>query len=152
MIRTRYLGLFALTLAVVVPIRPVGAAEPPLRHQHVRAALHELREARNELRNARGDFGGHRDKALRAIDDAEGSLKAMMRAWGEDFRGIDRNPDFYRRHRDFPRLRQTVEDLRSARDELRSARGDNDDLRFRAVRDVDYAVEQIGLVLKFAGR
>src|SRR5688572_13498968 len=50
-----------------------GACTPP----------HELRETRGELRNAREDFGGHRDKALRATDDAIASLKLLLRIKGD---------------------------------------------------------------------
>jgi hypothetical protein len=39
-------------------------------HPHIRAAIHELEEAKKELQSAAHDFGGHRVEAIEAIDNA----------------------------------------------------------------------------------
>jgi hypothetical protein len=113
------------------------------RHPRLHAALAELREARRELRDCRDDFGGRRDKALAAIDDAVASLKGVLRVKGDDFRGLDRTPDYYKQFGNFPRCRAAIKDLREAREELRDAKADFGDLRERALRDVDLAIAQL---------
>jgi hypothetical protein len=58
-------GLAAAVLAVTT--RSANAAE---KHPHIRAALKELKEARVELKEGDKIFGGHREKALKAVDEA----------------------------------------------------------------------------------
>ena len=48
--------------------KSAAAQEHP--HHHLHHALWELRDARKELKEAKHDFGGHREKAIVAIDDA----------------------------------------------------------------------------------
>jgi hypothetical protein len=71
----------ALTLAFThtAPAAPNAAASPAEPHPHIRAAIHELREARNELKTAAHDFGGHRDEALEATDKAIRELEACLK-------------------------------------------------------------------------
>jgi hypothetical protein len=47
-------------------------AEP---HPHLAAAITELQAAREELRTAAHDFGGHRSKAIKAVDNAIKQLR-----------------------------------------------------------------------------
>ncbi len=47
-------------------------------HPHIRAAIHELQEARHELETAAHDFGGHRKEAIEAIDNAIRQLKQAL--------------------------------------------------------------------------
>jgi acyl-CoA reductase-like NAD-dependent aldehyde dehydrogenase len=54
-------------------------ASPAERHPHIRAALHELREARGELKKAAHDFGGHRDEAVEATDKAIRQLEECLK-------------------------------------------------------------------------
>jgi|ERR1700730_3168496 len=54
-------------------------ASPAERHPHIRAALHELREARAELKAAAHDFGGHRDEAVEATDKAIRQLEECLK-------------------------------------------------------------------------
>ena len=49
------------------------------RHPHIRAAIHELREAREELKEAAHDFGGHRKEALEAVDAAIKQLELALK-------------------------------------------------------------------------
>lgn len=55
---------------------PANPAEP---HPHIRAALHELREAQSELKRAAHDFGGHREEALEATDKAIHQLEECLK-------------------------------------------------------------------------
>ena len=48
--------------------------------RHLLAALHEMREARTELREAKHDFGGHRDKAIKALDYAAEQVETALKS------------------------------------------------------------------------
>ncbi len=48
------------------------------RHPHIRAAIHELEEAKHELQTAAHDFGGHRVEAIEAIDNALKQLRQAL--------------------------------------------------------------------------
>ena len=67
--------LFALPALVILGLftfamfQPSADAQPGKRwHMHI--AVDELREARKELKESAHDFGGHREKAILAIDEA----------------------------------------------------------------------------------
>jgi hypothetical protein len=45
---------------------------------HLHAALHELKQARHELKEAKHDYGGHREKALEAVDHAIHQLEKAV--------------------------------------------------------------------------
>jgi hypothetical protein len=65
--------LFALPVVVVLGLitflSPFAGAQPGKRW-HMQIAVEELREARKGLKESRHDFGGHREKAIFAIDEA----------------------------------------------------------------------------------
>jgi hypothetical protein len=64
---------FAAAMALVaLPGNAQSTPGAPQHHHpsHMHAALHELKEARHELKEAKHDFGGHREKALKAVDHA----------------------------------------------------------------------------------
>ena len=91
---------------------------------------------------------GLKGQALAAIDDAAKSIKVILGVRGDAFRGLDRNPDYYKRYKDRPRLRSALHDLREARRELESAKADFGDLRERAVDDLDVATGSIVVLLR----
>ncbi len=69
----RNLGL-ALLLAATVALGFLGgraAADQP----HMRSALERLRAARGELAITERNKGGHRERALRFVDDAIGQVE-----------------------------------------------------------------------------
>jgi hypothetical protein len=66
----------------------------------------------------------------------------------DDFRGVDRNADYYTRYKDKPRLRAAVAVLRDARDELRAAKDDYGDLKETALDDIDIAVGDILVLIR----
>ena len=49
------------------------------RHPHLRAAMRELDGAREELRTAPHDFGGHREAAMRALDEAHHQIEECLK-------------------------------------------------------------------------
>ena len=48
------------------------------RHPHIRGAIRELQEAKRELQTADHDFGGHREEALKACDEAIRQLREAL--------------------------------------------------------------------------
>jgi hypothetical protein len=58
--------LGAFTFVMMQPAADAQAA----RRWHMHIALDELKEAHKELKTAPHNFGGHREKALLAIDEA----------------------------------------------------------------------------------
>lgn len=79
---TVVLGLLSATPAVMSAAPPQGKKaekhEKNERHPHIRAAIHELEEAKKELQAADHDFGGHRVEAIEAIDNALKQLRQAL--------------------------------------------------------------------------
>ena len=72
-------GLVSLATTKSVAAPPAPARQEKKaegeHHPHIRAAIRELQEARHELETAAHDFGGHRVKAMQAIDNAIKQLR-----------------------------------------------------------------------------
>jgi len=63
--------LVALLLALAIPLLRTAKAKPaPAEHPEYRDAVNDLRNARKHLEKADNDGYGHRDRAMRAIDNA----------------------------------------------------------------------------------
>ncbi len=120
-------------------------------YPRLRASLQEMREARRALRDANDAWPrGYRERALQAIDDAIGSVRTILQVKDVDnFRGVDRNPDYYKRYRDHPQLRAALEDLRAGRAELMAARVDVANLKDQALDDIDVAIGDILTLLRY---
>ena len=67
----------ALPAAAAAP--HAGAAATPERHPEIREAIESLRHAREHLEHAAHDFGGHREEARRATDEAIRQLEICRR-------------------------------------------------------------------------
>lgn len=121
-----------------------ATAQKKVDHPQLRAALHEMREARNALKDAKDSWPpGYKERALEHIDDAIKTVRTILAV--EDvntFVGVDRNPDYYKRYKDHPRLRAALQDMRDARDELRASKVEGE-LRERGLDDIDVAVGDI---------
>ncbi len=91
--KTKIIGFFAALALIFTLTFPAGApAAPPTakgatatavsaapeRHPEIHAAIESLEHARMHLKEARHDFGGHREEALRATDEAIRQLKICM--------------------------------------------------------------------------
>jgi hypothetical protein len=90
--KTKIIGFFAalaliftLTFPAGAPAAPpaakgaVAATQPaPPPHPEIHAAINSLEHARMHLKEARHDFGGHREEALRATDEAIRQLKICL--------------------------------------------------------------------------
>jgi hypothetical protein len=143
------LSIAASVFGFVLCVAPSGAAGAP-RHAHLHHSLRELREARTELKEAAHDFGGHRVKALEAVDAAIKQIDAALRATGDNIKGGKVDADIYKKYTHHPHIHHAIHELREARTELREARHNFGGHREAAIRDINYAIEQLELALKFA--
>jgi hypothetical protein len=90
--KTKIIGFFAALALIFTLTFPAGApAAPPAAkgavttaqpapppHPEIHAAIESLEHARMHLKEARHDFGGHREEALRATDEAIRQLKICL--------------------------------------------------------------------------
>jgi len=79
---TVVLGMMSATPAMMTAAPPQGGKEKRERneqHPHIKAALHELEEAKRELQTAAHDFGGHRKEAVEAVDNAIKQLREALK-------------------------------------------------------------------------
>jgi hypothetical protein len=68
---TIWISLVTLLLALGIPLLHTALAKPaPASHPEYREAIENLRGARKHLEKADADGYGHRDRAMRAIDEA----------------------------------------------------------------------------------
>jgi hypothetical protein len=66
---------------VAAPVAVVPVAVKPAHHEHhpeLRKALHKLREAKQDLEKAAHDYGGHKVKAIEAIDHAIDEIQGAL--------------------------------------------------------------------------
>jgi len=82
------IGVFALASALAAPAFAQNAGAPAgkmergeknERHPEIRHAIRSLEKARDYMQNAAHDFGGHREAALKACDDAIKQLNEALK-------------------------------------------------------------------------
>ena len=70
-----------LAMGLLLPMTMTSTlhAEPPFeRHPEIREAIHSLEKAKEHLLHAEHDFGGHREAAIQACDNAIFQLKLAL--------------------------------------------------------------------------
>jgi hypothetical protein len=146
--------LFRVTVPMVLLVAPaIGFGEERCdgpRHPHIHHALHELKETRIELKEAKHDFGGHREKALKATDAAIVQLELALKSAEDPFKPVKVDAEHYKKYEHHPHIHRAIHELKEARVELKEAKHDFGGHREKALKDVDYAIEQLELALKFA--
>jgi hypothetical protein len=151
MSRTLLLYAPVLAAATFAVADPAAAQDRKIDHPRLRAALHELREARAAVQAAKDAWPpGHKERALASIQASIKSIRTILNVEDvENFRGVDRNADYYRRYADHPHLRAALADLRDARDELRGAKDDFGGLKDQALDDIDVASGDIVTLIRY---
>lgn len=80
-------SLSSVTLAAGAPPAPPSPSPTPApvqgrergeRHPEIRKAIEQLKRAQDDMRHAAHDFGGHRETALRACDEAINQLQLAL--------------------------------------------------------------------------
>lgn len=82
-LKTPVMKQFLLTstfaLAIFFSAMPrTACAEPRERHPEIHAAIHSLEKAIQHLREANHDFGGHREAAIHASEEALNQLRLAL--------------------------------------------------------------------------
>jgi hypothetical protein len=148
----RALVLSTLILCLAGWQAPGGVAGEP-RHPHMHHALRELREARTELKEASHDFGGHRVKALEAVDAAIKQIDTALKGAKDTIKTpLKVDADIYKKYKHHPHIHHAIHELKEARTELKEAKHDFDGHRAAALKDTNAAIEQLELCLKFAAK
>ena len=146
----RSLIFTTLVLSLVAWQSPVSLAGGTKYH-HLHHALHELREARTELKEAKHDFGGHREKALVAVQAAIQQIDEALKAAGDNIKGTGKNDlNLYKKYTHHPHIHHAIHELKEARTQLREAKHNFGGHREAALHDIHIAIEQLELALKFA--
>lgn len=150
----RTFSIAALTLFAGPVLAQAPRRIEPANYPRLRAALHELREAKGELRESRDAWPqGHKERALTALDDGITSLRTILSVNDvNNFHGIDRSPDFYKNFKNYPRLRAALGDLRDARNELHAATADFKGMKERALEDIEVAIGEIVMLTRDRNR
>jgi hypothetical protein len=139
----------AVVMVVAGTGRP-GVINDKIKHPRLHVALHELVQAHQELKDAGAGLGGHRQKALAAIDDAIKSVRLVLEVKGADPNVVVRKGDFYRKYKNYPHLRQVLLDLKEARGELQDTKANFNSHRQRAIKDINLAINEIQLAIEHA--
>ncbi len=119
-------------------------------HPRLHAALYEMRHARTELKEAKHDFGGHRAKALEALDAAITQIEKSLKAVDDNVKGVEPAKAVYKDYVNHPHIRHAVVEAKEARAELKAAAHDYKGHREKAVLALDEVVDQLGKALKYA--
>jgi hypothetical protein len=102
------------------------------------------------LKEAAHDFGGHRVKALEAVDAAIEQLEKALRFAGDPRPEKGTGKIDEKRFGRYPHMHKALQELRQTRTELKEAAHDYGGHREKALRATDRAIEQIELALRFA--
>jgi hypothetical protein len=122
-------------------------------HYHLHHALWELRDARKELKEAPHNFGGHRKKAIEAINAAAKNLDLALKNAGDNIKGTPTRGDLrevYKKYAQHPHLHHALHELKHAHHQLKEAKHNFGGHRKAAVHDINIAIHQIELCLKHA--
>ena len=144
-----------LTLAAAALLGIAGltvrATEPTHPHHHIHHALWELRDARKELKESKHDFGGHKQAALSAINDAIKNLDLALKNAGDDVKGAPARGDLkeaYKKYKHHPHLHHALHELKHAHHQLKEAKHNFGGHREAAMRDILIAEKQIKILLE----
>ena len=119
-------------------------------HRTLYRAHYELKEAQAELKVASHDFGGHRVKALEAVDAAIRQIDDCLKAVGDKVGPYKPEMTIYKGYKNHPHIRHAIVELRASRMEMKEAKHDYGGHREKAIKDIDYAIEQLEKALEFA--
>jgi hypothetical protein len=119
-------------------------------HARLHEALYELRQARTELTDAKHDFGGHRAKAVDALEEAIGQIEKALRAVDDNVKGVEPANEVYKGYANHRHIRHALVEAKDARDELKSAAHNFKGHREKAVQALDDVIDQLGKALEYA--
>ena len=119
-------------------------------HPRLHAALYELRQARTELADAKHDFGGHRAKAVDALDEAIAQIEKALRAVDDNVKGVEPAGEVYKGYANHRHIRHALVEAKEAQGELKAAAHNFKGHREKAVQALDDVIDQLGKALEYA--
>lgn len=147
MTRFRPVLMTCAALAILsLSARRAAAEEHPRLHE----ALYEMRHAKTALKEAKHDFGGHRVKAIEALDAAITQVEKALKAVGDNVKGKEPGRDAYKGYANFPHIRHALATSKLARKELKDAAHDYKGHREKAVEALDVVIVQLDKALQYA--
>jgi hypothetical protein len=144
----------SLTLLCLAGLTGRATAQQHALH-HLHHSLWELKDARFELAESRWQFGEHKLKAERAMNETINQIELILRHAGDYSRGTPTRGDLreeYRRYPHHPHLHHALNELRHAHKELSELRHDFGGHKQAAMREIDIAITQIDILLRNARR
>src|SRR5262249_23646748 len=99
---------------------------------------------------ANHNFGGHREKALEALDAAIVQTEKALEAAGDPFKGYTPARGIYDKYKNHPHLRGSLVALREAHAEMKNASHNFGGHREKALLALDAAINQVEKCLEFA--
>ena len=150
MIRRTFALVAVLTAAGLATAQPTQPRVQKVDHPRLRAALHELREARKWLSDAKDNWPpGYKERALASTQAAMDTIRTMLAVKDVDtFVGVDRDDDYYKKYESHPRLRAALDDLRDARDELKGDKEIVGPTRQDAIDYIDMAIGDVLTIIR----
>jgi hypothetical protein len=113
-------------------------------HPHLYQAVYELRLAHEELVKAGHNFGGHKDKAILAIDASYRQIEKCLEAAGDAYSTKFAPPGgIYKGYKNHAHLRHSLVELREAHAYLKGASGNFGGHKKQALVDIDAAIVQV---------
>jgi hypothetical protein len=142
---------FAILLIVISSaLSRVPAASSARDQPQMKDARDDLQKARAKLNAATDDKGGHRKKAIAAVNNAIAEINAGMRF---DRRHDDESalaPDAaFASSGDQPRMKEALDLLQSARNHLNNATADKGGHRAKAIEHVDRAIDEVNKGIEY---
>jgi predicted nucleotidyltransferase len=131
------------------------AVQPPqkLKHPHLHHAYWALHFAHHELKMSPEEFGGHKQKALHAIERAMHHIKEILVFENDQLSGTPNRyelSELQRKYKHHPYLHHALHQLKSAHHQMKESKTEFGGLRVKALHEMDHAIHQIELVLKHA--
>lgn len=147
---TRPLPCLAASCALMLVLTPTSRAGERSSIPHMHHALYELAETRKELKESPHDFGGHKEKALKAVDEAIQHLEKAFAGAGEKYVAKAAEKEAYRKYESHPHTHHVIHELEEAHRELKEARHDFGGHREKAMEKVHIAKKELEEAVKFA--
>jgi hypothetical protein len=147
--------IFALLLAIGAfgALLPVSTRAEEKPHPRIHQALYELREAKTELKEASPTFGGHRVKALEAVNAAIDQLEKALKFSGDPrpYKG-DPKAEVYKKYKSYPHIRHAAYQLKETVTELKEASHNYGGHRVKALEAIDVAITELQACIRFADK
>ncbi len=147
MIRGQLVTTLSAAVALLGLVVPRAAAEE---HPRLHTALYELRQARTELKEAKHDFGGHRAKALEALDTAINQIDKALKAVDDNVKGTPPDKEVYKEYANHPHIRRALAVAKDAKTELKEAAHDYKGRRKEAIEALNAVINQLEKALQYA--